>query len=82
MMKTELVKVTFRSDKEVNKHSTEMLAELRQIINFDRRCKLYVFREVIVNVHGTTIATEPCGEVAGISDQQEAGQRSKPIVEH
>jgi hypothetical protein len=80
MVKSKLIKIPLRPDEEMHEHPAEMLAELRQVVNFNGRCKLNVFGEVVVNVHWAARAAEPCREVTGVSDEQETGQGGKSVV--
>ena len=80
MVKSILIKVPLRPDEEMHEHPAEMLAKLRQVVNFNRRCKLNVFGEIVVNVHRAACTAEPCREVTGVSDQQETGQGGESIV--
>lgn len=80
MMKSKLIKVSLRPDEEMHKQPAEMLTELRQVVNLDWRCKLYIFREIVVNVHWTARATQPCWEVTCVSDEQETGQWGESVV--
>ena len=80
MMKSKLIKVSLRPDEEMHKQPAEMLTELRQVVNLDWRCKLYIFWKIVVNVHWTAWAAQPCREVTCVSDEQKTGQWGKSVV--
>lgn len=81
-MQAEFVVVTLRSDEKVNNGPAEMLSKLDQIINLNWDCKFCILREIIVNIFRASGAAQPSWEVACVSDQKVAGQRSESVVKH
>lgn len=66
MMKSELVKVAFRSDEEMHKCSTEVFTKLNEVVYFNLGREFRILREIIVNIFGTACSTQPSREVAGV----------------